>query len=161
MLIYSYIIIDFHWLYLSSASSFLVPSMPLNVACRSVGYRSILVTWEPPHKPNGIINHYTAMHSLQGSESQLTNRIACYFEVPRNATFLPAQLSCVYYGDIDMDSQYFITVGACTNTNEQGQGGGCGEASIPVLVKTWSGSNIFAGFFHLTSSLTNQCGFIL
>ena len=40
---------------------FSAPSAPLNVTARNVSSTSILVTWDPPMIPNGIVRSYRVM----------------------------------------------------------------------------------------------------
>ena len=47
-----------------------VPSQPLNVAAES-GTRSIIVSWQPPAEPNGVITQYTiTITPLNSNSSQ-------------------------------------------------------------------------------------------
>ena len=49
------------------------PSAPLNVMAYNTSSTSIMVTWQPPLSPNGIIRSYQVSYLANGGTSLVTN----------------------------------------------------------------------------------------
>ena len=88
-----------------------VPSAPLNVTYRNLSSTEIEVSWLPPADPNGIIDNYTLMYTLNDSMN-----ISGILELSYNLTSLMPYL------------QYVIVVYALTD-----KGQGIGSDSLVVL----------------------------
>ena len=103
-----------------------VPSPPLAVKARPYGFNSLEVTWSPPIEFNGQLEVYVAF--------TLRPRRQCFSD--------DLQHRRCYLHDIPANSTLEVYVFACTLSNIQQQGGGCGDSSDKAVVKMWNGGTI-------------------
>ncbi len=97
-------------------------------------YRSLAISWDPPEDANGIITSYVASKHIGVKKEE---RVACYFDVPKNVSLLPPRPFCIYNG-VEVNTSYDMSVIACTKPNEAGHGGGCSKPSAITSITTWT-----------------------
>ncbi|XP_073983157.1 insulin receptor-like isoform X2 [Rhodnius prolixus] len=67
------------------------PSMPLYLLAHSNSSSEIVVTWEPPEKPNGKLSHYIVKATMHGDDpTYLEARDYCKYPIKKEETTTPA-----------------------------------------------------------------------
>ena len=67
--VFRYYVSPFHYIHM--VFYYIVPSAPVNVSLSVINNDTLLVTWDPPLRPNGIILYYE-VHKAYSTDSQST-----------------------------------------------------------------------------------------
>ncbi|KAG2460313.1 PTPRQ phosphatase, partial [Polypterus senegalus] len=64
-----------------------VPDIVQNLLCSGTSWQSVLVQWDAPAKPNGVITHYVVQFGNEIMEFQPTDRVHTFRDLLANASY--------------------------------------------------------------------------
>ena len=89
---------------------FLAPTSPINVTSRNISSTSIMVTWQPPMTPNGIVRSYRVEYSSgRNTEDISTTSTVIIIEMLEKFTIYQVQVFAMTVTEGDGSEIVFVT----------------------------------------------------